>query len=252
MVILVQNNLSNYNMIYHDRLDSTSDEAKRLIESNFDMDRNIIIANQQDNGHGRYGRRWQSPIGNLYASLIIKLDDNHKDPQLYSFVAALAVGTCLQDMLDKKYNIAYKWPNDILVSGKKICGILLQLLKSKDLNSYLIIGIGLNINTTPLIDGIKVISIKDCEIQDVNINIVVDKIVANFDKIEKIWQKDGFSHIRKIWLEKAYKIENKIDVNIGNRKISGIFKGLTADGRLQLVTDEGNESVSSGEVFFKE
>lgn len=128
-------------ILRYQTIDSTNQEARRLIAKGSGEEGTVLVAATQTKGEGKLGSVWHSPVGNLYFSCIIK---PHKNPQQlapFTFLAALAVyrvltGYCLKGLI-------IKWPNDVLVNGKKICGILTERLAS----GQLIVGIGLNVNT---------------------------------------------------------------------------------------------------------
>jgi BirA family biotin operon repressor/biotin-[acetyl-CoA-carboxylase] ligase len=137
----------------------------------------VIIADRQIEGRGRTGKIWVSPEGNFYASLVVgQVTDISKLTEL-TFVTALAVGDTLLSFISYS-NVQYKWPNDILIDVKKISGILLE--KRSNLN-LLIIGIGINIISVPLLETICISDY--CE-RISNIHFLKELII-NFNKLRK-------------------------------------------------------------------
>jgi BirA family biotin operon repressor/biotin-[acetyl-CoA-carboxylase] ligase len=234
-----------YRIIELTKTDSTNEEAKRLIKDGSAINGMVIIAAEQDSGHGRYGRVWESPKGNLYTSIILKLDESlQKIPQI-SFVTALAVGKVLEDILPEEFAVQYKWPNDVLVNKKKISGILLE-----SLNSWLIIGVGINVDNCP--QGLQnpVISMNECGSKGLLPRDLLIKLVSFFVEILNLWQNAGFKPIRATWLSQAYKLNEEIDVNLSDKKMAGVFNGISAEGELELLLAGEKKFISSGEVFF--
>ncbi|MCE3233328.1 MAG: birA [Rickettsiaceae bacterium] len=230
-------------------IDSTNEEAKRLINFGEAVHGQVIIADQQTGGHGRYGRKWESPTGNLYMSLILKLSANLEKIAQISFVMALAVGQALLEILPQNSILQYKWPNDVLVNKKKISGILLEsIVKGSNIN--LIVGVGVNIANAPKNVGIPVTCLKNCGLLEVTSEQLFTKILELFEKELNLWQNGEFSYIRDRWLQYAYKINEQIEVNLGGQKMSGIFKGVNSDGELELLIDGNLKLIPAGEVYF--
>ncbi len=146
--------LRSFNLLMFDDIDSTNTEAKRLAECSVDGDF-VIWAKSQNNGRGRAGKEWISEEGNLYMSLLLRPRCAFVHYSEISFVTAISVGEVIFDLVAgcegfKEMTSGYKWPNDILVDGKKISGILLETLPYSVSNSeerWLIIGIGINITS---------------------------------------------------------------------------------------------------------
>ena len=139
--------------IYLNKIDSTNEEAKRRIRANKIVEDSLVVADTQSAGKGQLGRKWVSKkdVG-IYMSIIKKTNLPLKDIQEVTLVAGLTVHEVLSKYL-KSYGLKLKYPNDVLVNGKKLCGILTESI-SRD-NNYLIVGIGINVNNKefPQIEG---------------------------------------------------------------------------------------------------
>ncbi|WP_341790495.1 biotin--[acetyl-CoA-carboxylase] ligase [Rickettsia endosymbiont of Polydrusus tereticollis] len=247
--------MNNYKLLIFDEIDSTNLEAIRIAKTNPSLNY-AILAKTQTQGRGRNGKKWQSLLGNLHASLLLKPNKELTFfPQL-SFVTGLAVyetikslifqchsregGNLYNIFLDSrlrgndtvgKNSIKLKWPNDILINDKKISGILLESLTVAN-NNYLIIGVGINIIHNPLnIDQLTTsFSAENITIHEPT--ALLDIFIVNFEKYYQIWQQKGFTEIRKIWLEKAYKLNESVTINDNSTPITGIFKGIDELGRI--------------------
>jgi BirA family biotin operon repressor/biotin-[acetyl-CoA-carboxylase] ligase len=121
-------NWHHQNFIIHDydKVDSTNNLAHQLAKSGNITHNHVILSKEQNAGKGRYGRVWESPIGNLYFSILLKPDKDIVSSTLLSFVAVTAMGIAINEISNNEIPVQYKWPNDILISGKKIAGLLLE------------------------------------------------------------------------------------------------------------------------------
>src|ERR1700727_2136985 len=132
-----------FNVQHHERLESTNDEARQLAAAGAPHG-TVVHADEQSAGRGRFGRTWYSPPGNLYLSVLLRLDrPPERTPEL-SFVAAITVADAVDALLPKQSRATLKWPNDVLVNDGKIAGILLE-----NADGAQIVGIGLNVLEAP-------------------------------------------------------------------------------------------------------
>jgi BirA family biotin operon repressor/biotin-[acetyl-CoA-carboxylase] ligase len=237
------------NLLEFPTLDSTNEEAKRLIKNGCAQDFQVILAHEQYAGRGRSGKVWQSPPGNLYCSVLVSLSGDLKKNAQISFVAAIAIGEVLAEILPDEFNIQYKWPNDVYIGGKKIAGILLESVKSKGSN-WFIIGVGVNIKWHPADLPTAATSLAYCDIKGISPKELIIKFMAAFENNIKLWQEAGFKSIKDAWLKKAYRLNEEITANFGNQTLVGIFSGMNNNGELELVSEGGKHLISSGEVFF--
>lgn len=217
--------------IHFDCLDSTNKTA-------WDYEPGTVItANLQQRGRGRYGRAWESYLGNLFMSFV--LPDLGRIDQYISFMTAVA----LADALDA-FDVRIKWPNDILLNQGKVAGILLE----KTDKNYMVVGIGVNVVQAP-IDGMlyQTASLNG----KISADRLRDKIIQSFDKWLTILRTDGFSVIRERWLEKAQGIGLPVQVRLPNETKTGIFKEISPQGELVLETPAKTvQYITAGDVFF--
>ncbi len=220
-----------------DETSSTNEYAKSYLK-----DGNIVIANSQTAGRGRYGNEWVSNKGNLYMSIIEKVPNLHVAAN-YSFITAIAVAKTIEALSDKQPQL--KWPNDILIDGKKLSGILLETETNSESELFLIIGIGVNLISAPPYATYLDIDISNHKFAEI--------LIDNFNKIKKISESKGFSGIVDIWLSYAYAIGSKITVRLADNIIKGIFKDIDRkNGCLILELEDKNiQYINSGEVFFE-
>ena len=207
--------MDGYKLISFDKIPSTQDMAHDLIAQNKVTNKTVIVAQSQSAGRGRYKRKWVSNNGNLYASFIYKISE--RDPKL-SYAIAVAVAETLIH-----FGIApqIKWPNDILIDGKKISGILIEYAQS-----YVIIGIGINVKTCPKLPEYKTVKVND--FANVSVQDVLNVLIKKIDK----WRNADFSIVRECWMNMAFGI-NKIIKYQGK---SAELIGLNESGALVLRT----------------
>ncbi|WP_147143975.1 biotin--[acetyl-CoA-carboxylase] ligase [Rickettsia asiatica] len=271
-------NIGKFKLIVFDKIDSTSSEAMRIAKSNKIDSNYAVLAKSQTKGRGRSSKNWQSRSGNLYVSLVVKPDKELELLPQLSFVAALAVYesielltmsyrgltmgssksttndavSCFLDPVVKpRYDsVKLKWPNDVLVNGRKIAGILLESVKVEN-NYYLILGIGINITYHPDNIDQPTTSLISENLPTIEPQALLKILIENFEKYYQIWHAQGFSFIRKKWLEHAYKLHENISVKHQNELITGFFKKIDNTGRIILqLPSKKIISFSTVELFF--
>ncbi|AIL65958.1 Bifunctional protein BirA [Rickettsiales bacterium Ac37b] len=242
-----------YNLLIFDEIDSTSAEARRLIEADVDGEF-VIWAKSQTSGKGKVGRYWHSPQGNLYLSMLLKPMIEAQYASQLSYVVALAVGDAIKSFISVDDQVKYKWPNDIFLNGKKCAGILLEsgTKVNNNILDFLIIGIGINVseyppNINPNYDATSL----QAENIVCELHTLLDQVMKNFLYWISVWRKDGFNKIGHKWLENSMEFGKVITVSIGQDRVSGIFDKLTDNGCIRLILAGGQECfVSSGEVLY--
>ena len=226
---------------HYPSLASTNDEAVRLAREGA-AHGTVVHADQQTAGRGRLSRRWSSPPGNLYLSIVLRPDVPLSRTIEIAFVAALAVADAVDALLPRQVRATLKWPNDVLVSGGKIAGILLE--QSDD---ALILGIGLNVLRPPTGVSYQVATIVGCG-GLATVDGTRSRLLAAFSDWFGIWQQDGFEPIRVAWLARAHPVGSELSVRMGEGIVIGEFAGLDVDGALLLDTPEGRRRVVAGDV----
>jgi len=224
-----------------DEVSSTNDAVKTLFETY--QKRCVVSAKRQTNGRGRLGRKWESEDGNLFASFAYQIDP--KNVGQYVILSALAAFETIQSFaLPHKPKI--KWPNDILIQGKKICGILFE----KGEGDYFVMGIGINVAITPKIENplYQTTSLADFNIHTDRLS-VLEKLVSSFDALEAVYQTQGFNSLKQYWLDNAYGRGKNICVRNYQSELKGILKGLDETGALILQTPEGTRKIFAGDLY---
>jgi len=223
-------------------LDSTNNQAKKLIDDGkiISVNKYCITADSQTSGRGRSGKVWSSDDGNLFCSLILDAT-KIEEPHILSYVAALAIsGFLKENSIDNQI----KWPNDILIKGRKISGILLEIHKD-----FLIIGIGINVKLAPQIKDIEVTSI-EAEGYKTNKESVLISIIRHFEHQLNIFLKNGFDGGLRAELNNKLFKESKVTTTINNQKIEGDIIEVDKSGNLIVKTSKAIEKINTGEIFF--
>lgn len=192
-----------------------------------------LRAEKQVGGVGRLGRKWESPAGNLYCSTVVDVRPGDPAPSSLSFVAGLAVHTSIRSLLPGAEMIL-KWPNDVLVSQAKICGILLERVKNQ-----VVVGIGVNIAVKPEVEG-RVVTSLAAEGAMIDAAGFMVRLSETFADLVNIWRDQGFPHILTEWQKLAHPIGSTVTTSDERgEKITGEFAGLTVDGALCLRKADG-------------
>ena len=208
------------------KIESTNNFARSLITEH-KIFKGIVIADEQTKGRGRYGNKWVSPKGNLYFTIFFPiLKSNLKKIQ---FLVQLQIRNILKNYNIK--NITLKWPNDLYIKNKKVCGILQESIVFGKF--YLIIGIGINIRSSPKIKNYPTTYLNNETKKKINLNELVEKLKKAF-LTNIIDKKYSFKTIAKDWNKYAFNKNKFINFKINNNIYKGIFKGINNNGALIL------------------
>jgi BirA family biotin operon repressor/biotin-[acetyl-CoA-carboxylase] ligase len=237
-----------YTLVVLDEVDSSNDEARRRAEAGAPPG-TLIWARSQRRGRGRLGRPWSSPPGNLYCSLLLRPDLPMAEAAKLSFVAGLAVGEALSELLPEGAPVGHKWPNDVLVGGRKVAGILLESMTLGERLASLVIGVGVNVESHPEGLAYAVTSLKR-EGSAATPGAVLEAYLRCFDRWLGRWRDQGFAPVRQSWLARAEGLGGPIEVRFGDQTLCGAFADLDHSGALIIrEPDGGRRAISAGEVF---
>ena len=210
-----------------------------------------VVAEAQEGGRARRGRIWTSEPGNLYASaLLIDPAIPEHLPEL-PFVAGLAAVDAVASATGGRRAPGLKWPNDLLVCGRKLAGILLETTRTPDGRIAVAIGIGINCRHHPAGTEMPATDLL-VEGEDVRPELLFEALRDAFARRVDQWDGGrGFSAIRSDWLERAVGIGGPIRVRLVDGEDHGIFDGIDAAGLLLLARPDGSRrKISAGDVFF--
>lgn len=235
-----------------DELDSTSSEARRRAEAG-QSGPLWITATFQTSGRGRRGRTWETAPGNLAATLLFTTDLPPAQAAQVSFVAALAAADLADHYLGHGAG-ALKWPNDLIIGGRKAAGILVESGTRADGALWLAVGMGINLAHAPLavdrpavafaefLDGAPPAPLEALEI-----------LAERFETWRKLWREGGFTPISKAWSQRAFGLGQACEARLPNQTHRGVAEGLDNDGALRLrLADGAVLRITAGDVFFGE
>jgi BirA family transcriptional regulator, biotin operon repressor / biotin---[acetyl-CoA-carboxylase] ligase len=243
-------------IIYRLTTDSTQNLAILLAEKNPSSDGVVIIAGQQKSGRGRQNRKWLSPMGGIWLSVVLRPRISTSKITLLPFAAALAVCDAIKKttQLDAKL----RWPNDVTISGKKVAGILIDISMEAERINYAVVGIGINANvdssaiSSYLENGIKVTSLSDELGHKMNIlgltKVVLERLEYYYIELKHCVPNT----IIEKWKKNSDILHQKVAVVQNNRTIQGIAADLNDDGSLLIrINDRENINIVASDIHVR-
>ena len=238
-----------YRLVRYDTVGSTNDEAKRLARAGAE-EGTVVWALEQNAGRGRRGRVWASPRGNLYASVIVRPDCPVNRAAQLGFVAALAVGDALGAIFGGAAGLSYKWPNDVLLHGHKIAGILLESeLGQGAVPAFVVVGVGINLASSPGDAEFPATSIAEQGLGHVSPAEALAGFTHHFQAWVERWRTDGFAPVRTAWRANAVSLGEAIRVQLDAATLHGRFIDIDQEGALLLESAGEFRHISAGDVF---
>ena len=242
-----------WTLVAFQKLDSTNAEMKRRLAAESPGGEGLIVrADTQSAGRGRHGRTWESPVGNIYASFLIVVQEKTAACQI-GLVGAVSV----IDALSKRgvAPLRCKWPNDILLDGKKVCGILPEMVADTAGRDWVILGVGINLQPVAVKDAIYPVT----SVAEHGVTVAPDQLVRelaiNLAKRLAQWRTDGFAPIAKDWTDMGPPLGQKMSIRmsaIDGNTLEGEFGGLDRDGSLLIAAGGEVRRIMAGEVIFHE
>lgn len=235
---------------YFDEIDSTNIYAKKLGEE-IDSHGTLVVADKQIQGKGRRGKGWESPKGSgIWMTLILKPKLNPGAASMITIVAGLSVSNAMNKLYGIQSSI--KWPNDIVLHGKKICGILTEMSTEFDYINHLVVGIGINANMKEIPEDIKDIATSISKEYGKTIlrSDLIAAIMKEFEFYYKIFMKTyNLEKLMNDYNERLVSKDREVVIIEAGCKYEAIALGINKDGELRIKTKDGVEKkVFSGEV----
>ena len=197
--------MAGYKLISFDKIPSTQTYALDLIARGAARGHTVVVAQAQSVGRGRYRRTWVSHHGNLYASFIFASEN--RDPRL-AYVVAVAIA---ETMISFGVRPTIKWPNDILIDGAKVCGVLIEYA-----GAFVVVGIGINIKSNPTVPEYQTTKLE--RYADIERTDLLNRLMRNLDK----WMRTDFATVRARWMELATALNKVVRYRGENVELIGI------------------------------
>ena len=240
-----------YRLVFHEQIDSTNEEAKRLAAAGAEAG-TLVWAGEQLAGRGRRGRGWASPPGNLYVSLLLRPGCPPAQACQLNFVAAVALAEAVSGLLPTDRPVTLKWPNDVLVGGAKVSGILLEASAALDHSiDWLVIGVGVNVASHPADTPYPATSLQREGAADATASATLQAFAQRFQAWYETWRAQGFAPVRARWLSSARGLGEPIEVRLERETLQGRFGDLDESGALMLDMHDGaRRQITTGDLFF--
>lgn len=234
-------------------VDSTNAEAARIAPMLSGPE--WILALDQSAARGRRGRPWRFLSGNFAATLVMRPEETAEVAALRSFVAALALLEACEAVTGCHEGFALKWPNDVLLNGGKLAGILLESAGVGARLSHLAIGIGVNLIAAPEAGEVEAGAARPVSLSaETGVKATPEDflglLAVAYARHEAQFVIHGFAPIREVWLSRAARLGQQIVARTSRRDIKGRFETVDADGNLVLSTAEARHAIPAAEVFF--
>jgi BirA family biotin operon repressor/biotin-[acetyl-CoA-carboxylase] ligase len=239
-----------YRLVALETCESTNGEAMRRADEGAE-DGTLVWARQQTKGRGRRGRSWQGLPGNLYFSMVLRPDCSPQEAAQLGFVAALALGDAIGSIAPPMIEVNFKWPNDVLLNGRKAAGILLESKIFDGELDCLVLGIGVNVAAYPQDLEPPATSLRfEGASGDLTAVRLLEAFGPHFMSRVNRWLDDGFGPVRRGWMSHAYGLGERIGVDLAAERIEGRFKDLDESGALVVeLADGGTRSIAAGDVY---
>ncbi|KYC46734.1 MAG: putative biotin ligase [Candidatus Methanofastidiosum methylothiophilum] len=235
-------------ILFFEEVDSTNNKAKQIaLEEN---DGTVVVSEMQTSGRGRRGREWHSPKGGVYVSFILKPNiPPEKAPQL-TLVSSLALVESLNAM-NNGLNAKIKWPNDVLIRGKKVSGILTELSADMEKINYIVVGVGVNLNTDQNNLPETGTSLKLEMKKDVSVNLFLKSFLEKYDSVYQKYLDGDINQIIKLWKDNSDTLGKNVKIIGINETYEGLAKDIDENGALILQVDNKEIKVYSGDVSLR-
>lgn len=240
---------------YFDSIDSTQNQAMKMASDEANNG-TIIIAEKQTSGKGRLGRKWVSPKGGIWLSIILHPKFDISVITLFPIASALALSNAIEKTLNIKSEL--KWPNDITIKGKKVAGILVDASLESNKIENLVLGVGINfevdvkqiektLKDTPNFYGVASLSEQNKTVKPI---LLVQSFLTEMEQIYDLLNARDTKKIIKEWTRKSSTIGQNVELNTDDGKISGRAIRIDDDGALVVSENNKNKRITSGDITY--
>ncbi|HOC78022.1 MAG TPA: biotin--[acetyl-CoA-carboxylase] ligase [Methanofastidiosum sp.] len=237
-----------HKILFLEEVDSTNNKAKQIALDSQDGD--VVVSETQHSGRGRRGREWHSPKGGIYISFILKPNISPERAPQITLLSSVALVETLNSM-KSKMNAKIKWPNDILISGRKISGILTELSSDMEKINYVVVGIGINLNTDLEELPEKAASLKVEMRQEISVKLFLKSFFEHYDTVYQEYLDKGIDQIIEKWKKNSDTLGKNVKIIGINETYDGLAKDIDENGALILKTKDKEIKVYSGDVSLR-
>lgn len=237
-----------HKILFLEEIDSTNNKAKQIAFESQDGD--VVVSETQHSGRGRRGREWHSPKGGIYISFILKPNISPERAPQITLLSSVALVETLNSM-KSKMNAKIKWPNDILISGRKISGILTELSSDMEKINYVVVGIGINLNTDLEELPEKAASLKVEMGQEISVKLFLKSFFEHYDTVYQEYLNNGIDQIIEKWKKNSDTLGKNVKIIGINETYDGLAKDIDENGALILKTKDKEIKVYSGDVSLR-
>ncbi len=237
-----------YKIYTFDTIDSTNNCAKAVAGVGA-HEGTVVIAEEQKAGKGRMGRSWySSPLENLTFSIVLRPQLNNEGFNLLSLYAAVGVAEAIERVTQLRVDC--KWPNDLLINGKKVAGILIEGSFKDNTSEFVVLGIGINVNQLVFPPDLaeKATSLQLESHSEVDRAQLFRETLRSLEQHYHSIRETGFQAILPFWLSRTSLIDKPISVSQQGTLITGVVKGVNSDGGLIIQTNGSVQTVFAGDV----
>lgn len=243
-----------YGRVILPEIDSTNAEALRRAPDIAGP--TWVFAHRQTRGRGRRGRAWADPAGNFAASLLLRPASGPEHAALYSFVASLALFEACSALTGTPQRFSLKWPNDVLLDGGKLAGILLESSATARDGLVLVIGIGVNLAHAPEGGQLEGGALRPVALAAetgllMPAEAFLGELAQHFASFDRQFQQAGFAPIRTAWLQRAARLGQVITARTMRDSFTGTFETIDETGNLVLHTAQGRQAIAAADVFWE-
>ena len=234
---------------------SSTNTVAKFLSMNDAQNGTVVISEKQTKAKGRSGKSWESPLGGVWLSIVLKPNVEQSRFPLITLATGVAVAKTLEKIGVENPEI--KWPNDIMINGKKVCGILTEAVAKFNTVENVIIGVGidanLDISQLPKELQLGTTTLKDELKREGNENLLIKIFLEEFEKISELFNHEGYEDILKEWRKRSYSIGKIVEVREPfNKYYDGYVVGINKEGALIVEKIDGTlKKVISGECIIK-
>lgn len=224
---------------YRETVESTNSLAVERAREGVD-EGYVVLADEQEGARGRRRREWSSPPGGIWTSIVLRPEFAPREASLITLAASVAVARAVEKA---GIDPTIKWPNDVLIDGEKVCGILVEMQADAERIAHAVVGIGLNANSVPDVAEASPTSLAE-HVGEVDRATVTADVLA---ELEDAYETGG--GVLEEWRERTSTVGKEVRVETPNETVEGVAKGIDETGALRISTDEGERVITAGDCI---